>query len=244
MSAGNENLFARWSRRKQAARSTEFQTPDEEAHALDKPTAQAKADSIDQQLAPAEPDTTEAETVEPIESLPRVEDLTVDSDLSVFLRKGVPKALKGAAMRKMWSLDPAIRDYVGPAEYAWDFNQPGSMAGFGSLDPNDAVVDFLSTIGRALDADAGEKATAPGAPQAQSARAPADLSEQQADTPPDDTDHPASSDVPPEPRQLSASSQSPTSDPFETVVSQEGTAEPEQLSQPTARPRHGSALPR
>ena len=70
----------------------------------------------------------------PAEPLPSLEDLTADSDLSAFLREGVPAALKNAAMRKMWSLDPAIRDYIGPSEYAWDFNQPGSMAGFGPLE--------------------------------------------------------------------------------------------------------------
>ncbi|TIU06806.1 MAG: DUF3306 domain-containing protein, partial [Mesorhizobium sp.] len=53
------------------------------------------------------------------EPLPRVEDLTAESDLSAFLRKGVPKMLKRAALRRMWSLDPAIRDHIGPSEYAW-----------------------------------------------------------------------------------------------------------------------------
>jgi hypothetical protein len=33
--------------------------------------------------------------------------------------------------------DPAIRDFVTPAEYAWDFTAENSMAGFGSLDPAD-----------------------------------------------------------------------------------------------------------
>jgi hypothetical protein len=27
----------------------------------------------------------------------------------------------------MWSLDPAIRDYIGPVEYQWDFNTPGGL---------------------------------------------------------------------------------------------------------------------
>jgi hypothetical protein len=65
--------------------------------------------------------------------LPRLEDLTVESNVAAFLRKGVPDALRNAALRKMWSLDPAIRDHVGLAECAWDFNQPESIPGFGSL---------------------------------------------------------------------------------------------------------------
>src|SRR5690606_510873 len=96
------------------------------------------------------PETPE-ETAEPTEPLPRIEDLTADSDLTAFLKKGVPMALKSAALRKMWSIDPSIRDYVGPAEYAWDFNQPGSMAGFGPLDPKKSVVSFLSRTVRALE---------------------------------------------------------------------------------------------
>src|SRR5690606_1128964 len=93
--------------------------------------------AIDQEPGPAQ-----TETDEPAEPLPRVEDLTAASDLSAFLRKGVPMALKSAAMRKMWSLDPNIRDHVGLSEYAWDFNQPGSMAGFGPLDAKETVVGF------------------------------------------------------------------------------------------------------
>lgn len=65
------------------------------------------------------------------EDLPKVEELTAESDISAFLQKGVPKALKAAALRRAWSLDPAIRDYVGPSEYAWDFNNPSSIPGFG-----------------------------------------------------------------------------------------------------------------
>jgi hypothetical protein len=66
-------------------------------------------------------------------SLPRVEDLTAASDLGPFLRPGVPAALRAAALRRMWSLDPAIRDYIGPVEYQWDFNTPGGLpTGFAS----------------------------------------------------------------------------------------------------------------
>jgi hypothetical protein len=71
----------------------------------------------------------EADAAEQAEPLPRLEDLTPESDLSAFLRKGVPEALKLAALRRMRSLDPAIRDYVGPADYRCDFNDPSAKAG-------------------------------------------------------------------------------------------------------------------
>jgi hypothetical protein len=75
----------------------------------------------------------EAPTFDPA-SLPPVDSLTLASDLSAFLRTEVPAALRNAALRRIWSLDPGIRDFVGPADYAWDFNAPDGVPGFaGSL---------------------------------------------------------------------------------------------------------------
>ena len=118
---GNDNVFARWSRRKLSARLEEPARGDE--------TPSPEVGSEEVGAASQEPEAAETETDELEEPLPRIEDLTAESDLSAFLRKGVPMALKSAAMRKMWSLDPGIRDCRGPSEYAWDFNQPGSMEG-------------------------------------------------------------------------------------------------------------------
>ena len=105
------------------------------------------------------------------EPLPRIEDLEADSSLAAFLRDGVPAALRNRALRKMWSLDPAIRDHVGLAEYAWDFNDPTAMAGFGPLEAGSRVVDFLSTTARTALAGkeeaeeaSGQAASAPTAP--------------------------------------------------------------------------------
>ena len=48
------------------------------------------------------------------------------------MQKGVPEALRNAALRKMWVLDPSIRNYVGEAlDYAWDWNAPGGVPGSG-----------------------------------------------------------------------------------------------------------------
>jgi hypothetical protein len=48
------------------------------------------------------------------------------------LRAGVPRQLRNAAMRRMWMLTPAIRDYSDPAvDYAWDWNTPGGVPGDG-----------------------------------------------------------------------------------------------------------------
>ena len=42
--------------------------------------------------------------------------------------------LARAALRRVWSLDLAIRDFLGLSENSWDFNAPGAMAGFGPIE--------------------------------------------------------------------------------------------------------------
>jgi len=114
-------FLGRWSRLKRAETKAGSEAADVDPHAttpedaLPDPAPNQQAPDIE--IAP--------------ENLPKVEDITAESDISAFLQKGVPKALKAAALRRAWSLDPAIRDYVGPAEYAWDFNNPSSIPGFG-----------------------------------------------------------------------------------------------------------------
>src|SRR5205085_7861397 len=60
--------------------------------------------------------------------------ITGETDITAFLRKGIPQDLSRAALRRAWETDPAIRDFVGLAENAWDFNDPNAMPGFGPLD--------------------------------------------------------------------------------------------------------------
>jgi hypothetical protein len=67
-------------------------------------------------------------------SLPPIESLTSESDLTVFLQTGVPMDLVRAALRHAWRMDPGIRDFVGIAESQWDFNDPDAMPGFGPLE--------------------------------------------------------------------------------------------------------------
>jgi len=230
---GDENPFTRWSRRKLGARAEETQATPGEKDAQGGPTIPVVADTHTQ------PEPLEDEAADPAEPLPRLEDLTAESDLTAFLRKGVPLALKSAALRKMWSLDPGIRDYVGPSEYAWDFNQPGSMAGFGPIDATkETVVDFLSKTVRALEPDA-EPATAPQLPDA--------LPRQQSTALPDEgTDETTPESV--------AMAQTSESNP--PLALGTGETDPErlphssdddklqQVSEPVLRPRHGGAMPR
>jgi hypothetical protein len=67
-------------------------------------------------------------------SLPTLESIGAESDISAFLETGVPGDLARAVLRRVWSSDPAIRDFVGLSENSGDFNAPGAMAGFGPID--------------------------------------------------------------------------------------------------------------
>ncbi|MFB9969264.1 DUF3306 domain-containing protein [Pseudoroseomonas cervicalis] len=106
--------FSRWSRRKRGwSRRPRNPRPGPAA-----PQAAAPAAA-----PPAEPEFD-------LSSLPSLESLTAESDFTAFLRPQVPWALRQAALRRMWSLDVGIRDFVGPADYAWDFNAPDGVPGF------------------------------------------------------------------------------------------------------------------
>ncbi|MFZ4407725.1 MAG: DUF3306 domain-containing protein [Paracraurococcus sp.] len=114
MSEG-EGFLGRWSRRKRAA-AVAPPAPPVPVPPVVVPPAEAPMAAPPVEFDPA--------------SLPPVESLTAESDITGFLRPQVPAALRTAALRRAWTLDPAIRDYVGPADYAWDFNAEQGMAGF------------------------------------------------------------------------------------------------------------------
>jgi hypothetical protein len=236
MSSGDDNLISRWSRRKLAARSAEAPAADEKEHAPGEAAAVIEASGPALQPEVPEETTAEGEAAETPEPLPRIEDLTAESDLTAFLRKGIPMALKSAAMRKMWSLNPAIRDYVGPAEYAWDFNQPGSMGGFGPLEAKETVVSFLSKTVRELEGGTDEPAAVPAEPQAADSEQRADATSEGGP----DMDL-AQSPQYEEPIQSEPRDQ-PPSDAPQQIAEVRPTTEPATPSRPG--PRHGSALPR
>ena len=68
-------------------------------------------------------------------NLPPIESIGAASDIRPFLAPGVPAELTRAALRRAWSTDPAIRDFIGLSENSWDFNAPDGVPGFGSLTP-------------------------------------------------------------------------------------------------------------
>jgi hypothetical protein len=124
-----KSFLSRWSQRKQEAKRPDHDAPIEP----DVPSAPV-----------AESD---AEPEFDLSSLPKLEDLTASTDITAFLRKGVPESLRNAALRKSWALDPAIRNYVNPAlDYAYDWNTPGGVPGSSEIGAGMDIARLVSQI--------------------------------------------------------------------------------------------------
>lgn len=193
----DEGFLARWSRRKRAAA----------AQADARETAPPSAVANKQPAASAIPDEPAAIR------LPTIESIHSASDVTTFLAAGVPLELTRAALRRAWTVDPAIRDFIGLSENAWDFTAPDGVPGFGSLDPDQ--------VRRLVEEVLGEpKATAP-------TNSPAMTADSQA-PPPADTTMPAAL----------AADESPGS--IAAVQYEKDETKPCESGSPR---RHGGALP-
>src|SRR6266545_1396120 len=130
----DKGFLARWSQRKQEAKQPE-PTPDAPA-----------GEGVESSGSPVP----QCEDVTPefdLSTLPKLEELTASTDITAFLRRGVPEHLRNAALQKSWALDPAIRNYVNPAlEYAYDWNTPGGVPGGGELGAGVDVARLVSQI--------------------------------------------------------------------------------------------------
>ena len=142
------NFIARWSRRKRALNRGSAQ-PDEIA----RPQG-AKTDAHSNVRAPSEAKPSElpaSYTEFDISSLPPIDSITSNSDIRAFLQSGVPADLAKAALRRAWTQDPAIRDFIGIAENQWDFTDPAGIPGFGPLEATDDVRDLVAKAMGKLD---------------------------------------------------------------------------------------------
>ena len=111
-------FLGRWARRKAQARTQEH---------IEEPAPQGE-------LASQKETDDEAEPFD-LASLPSLDDITGETDVTAFLRREVPDWLRNAALKRAWAADPGIRDYVNPAmEYAFDWNAPGGVPGSGALE--------------------------------------------------------------------------------------------------------------
>lgn len=151
----SDGILSRWSRRKRAVQAAEEAAQREaeqaaRAAALPSPEAETSLPAVSAQgdpaMLPGAADEADA-LAEAIARLPKLEDLTAQTDLAPFLRAGIPSALRNAALRKMWSVDPGIRDFVSEArDYAYDWNTPGGVPGLGPMLPTDDIKAMVERV--------------------------------------------------------------------------------------------------
>ena len=208
----DDGFLARWSRRKRAAVARERgPAPPQPQQKPAQPIAESAGSGAT------------GESAIDVADLPPIESIGPGADIRAFLAPGVPASLTRAALRRAWSADPAIRDFVGLSENSWDFTVADGVPGFGSVSLEDAK--------RLLDRLAGDPAaetpyqeTAAGADEQPSGPIPARLSA--AEEPPD-------------------RGKDDRGDPAVTKSRAAPQAEPETGALPLPRrpPRHGRALP-
>jgi hypothetical protein len=209
-----EKFIDRWSRRKR-------KTADEPAPFEAKDAALVSPPSTD-----TDPPAAEA-PFDPA-SLPPIESIGVESDIRAFLRPGVPPDLSRAALRRAWSADPAIRDFIGLVENGWDFNNPDAMPGFGPISAGD-VADLLArVIGAPQPAEAAAQQATPANDRAKAGDA--ELAQQLPEARPEPPQDAAAADASPVQRS-------------DDIATQNNSDEKD--SAPRVRPRgHGGALPK
>ena len=175
-----------------------------------------------------------------LSTLPPIESITSATDIRAFLQKGVPAELSRAALRRAWSADPAIRDFIGIAENQYDFATGSDIPGFGSLDMSaDEVRKLVAEV-------FGEvPAASPEAPAAIEKAPQTGPSQQASDSGPS----PQQDDVAAANQVQNVSGERPPAD-TESIVqrdkvytaAQQNSADPE-YDPPPPRRSHGRAIP-
>jgi hypothetical protein len=153
-----EGFLARWTRRKREAQAETARTPasapeskPDESPRIAGPSGSATPSAARDTrtgstgTAPSVSEDAAAETFD-IASLPPIESITATTDIRAFMAPGVPPELTRAALRRAWSADPAIRDFVGIAENQWDFTAPNEILGFGPLDSGEDIARLVAKV--------------------------------------------------------------------------------------------------
>jgi uncharacterized protein DUF3306 len=135
-----DNFLTRWSRRKRKVADESAAPPRDEREqgAADALRTERAADAVPPPPAQAG-ETKPTEPIFDLSKLPSIESITAETDIRAFLAPGVPADVKLAALRRAWATDPKVRDFVGLADYDFDFHTPGAIPGFGPLEMTDEL---------------------------------------------------------------------------------------------------------
>ncbi len=115
----DKNFLSRWSQRKRAA---EAEVPQQDAEKPRGEAAALAAAEAGQDALPAGADG----RIDPAD-LPDIDSLDASSDFTVFLKDGVPDALRRRALRKLWRLDPVFGHLDGLNDYDLDYTNAGTV---------------------------------------------------------------------------------------------------------------------
>ena len=233
-----EDFLSRWSRRKREIAEEKSPSEKPAVEQAEKPAAQgaqenqAVAARAPGAKAPPEPEFD-------VSKLPSIDSIGADTDIRAFLQAGVPSPLRLAALRRAWVMDPAIRDFVGLAENAWDFTDPNAMPGFGALDAGTDVKKLVAEIF----GDIKPPVEAPAAPEkaASPAQAPAQLSDSSDTGSSADVSNASESATDGMQQVAAASDEKDLLQREENIASQHGDKVGESAGAPMRR--HGSAMP-
>ncbi|HET7848400.1 MAG TPA: DUF3306 domain-containing protein [Pseudolabrys sp.] len=135
-----ENFLERWSRRKREAVAPSPVVKPEKAG------EGAAVERIEPAASKAEAPKDEEHAFD-VSKLPPIESIGANSDVRAFMQPGVPPELKHAALRRAWSADAEIRDFIGLVENGWDFNDPNGVPGFGPLGKEDIARLLAQAVG-------------------------------------------------------------------------------------------------
>lgn len=141
----SEDFLKRWSRRKRdvaEAEQAKQPAPEDASHKSSVASGDERSIKPVEAIQPAEP----LEPVFDLKELPPIESITAATDIRPFLAPGIPVDIARAALRRAWSADPRIRDFVGLADYDWDYHAVGGAAGFGPLEMTDELRRAVARI--------------------------------------------------------------------------------------------------
>jgi Protein of unknown function (DUF3306) len=129
-----ENFLTRWSARKLAKRTQ----PEQRDAQLQPRDETAVKNGAVVEKTPNEAATPVNQSFDPTQ-LPPLDSIGADTDIAAFLHRDVPPELTRAALRRAWTSDPAIKNFVGLVENGWDFNDPSAMPGFDPISPEEVA---------------------------------------------------------------------------------------------------------
>lgn len=148
---GDDAGLARWSRLKAASG--------------------APAPAVAPEPVAAEPSPEEVEAI--VAALPSLESIAQTRDVAAFLARGVPQALRNAALDRLWRSDPAIWDRIPDAiDYAENYLAPETIAGWGAA-PEGAGRELVERLHAAMRPPVEPPANDDAPPPAAAARTPA-----------------------------------------------------------------------